>query len=79
MIGYIAGRLLVTIPVLLFVSLGVFSMLHFLPGDPVLLMMSETGSGAKMADASGETYERIRRELGLDSSLDAVERAYSSP
>ena len=69
MIGYIAGRLLVTIPVLLGVSLGVFSMLHFLPGDPALLMMSETGSGAKMADASGETYERIRRELGLDQPL----------
>jgi peptide/nickel transport system permease protein len=69
MIGYIAGRLLVTIPVLLGVSLGIFSMLHFLPGDPALLMMSETGSGAKMADASGETYERIRRELGLDQPL----------
>lgn len=69
MIGYIVGRLLVTIPVLLGVSLGIFSMLHFLPGDPALLMMSETGSGAKMADASGETYERIRRELGLDQPL----------
>ena len=52
MTGYIVGRLMATIPILLGVSLAVFSMLHFLPGDPVLVMMSETGSGAKMADVS---------------------------
>jgi peptide/nickel transport system permease protein len=33
-------------------------------------MMSETGgSGAKMAEMSQETYERIRHELGLDRPL----------
>ena len=69
MTGYIVGRLMATIPILLGVSLAVFSMLHFLPGDPVLVMMSETGSGAKMADVSEETYNRIRRELGLDQPL----------
>lgn len=69
MLRYVANRLAATIPVLLGVSLGVFSMLHFLPGDPVLLMMSETGSGAKMADVSEETYRRIRHELGLDQPL----------
>jgi ABC-type dipeptide/oligopeptide/nickel transport system permease component len=69
MIGYIVGRLAATIPILLGVSLAVFSMLQFIPGDPVLLMMSETGSGAKMADASDETYHRIRHELGLDQPL----------
>jgi ABC-type dipeptide/oligopeptide/nickel transport system permease component len=69
MTGYIVGRLMATIPILLGVSLAVFSMLHFLPGDPVLLMMSETGSGAKMADVSNETYNRVRHELGLDQPL----------
>ena len=70
MIVYVARRLLAAVPVLLGVSLVVFSMLHFLPGDPVLLMMSETrGSGAKMAEMSQETYERIRHELGLDRPL----------
>ena len=70
MILYVARRLLAAVPVLLGVSLMVFSMLHFLPGDPVLLMMSETGgSGAKMVGASQETYESIRRELGLDRPL----------
>ena len=65
MIVYVARRLLAAVPVLLGVSLVVFSMLHFLPGDPVLLMMSETGgSGAKMAEMSQETYERIRHDSG---------------
>jgi peptide/nickel transport system permease protein len=69
-ITYIARRFLAAVPVLLGVSVIVFSMLHFLPGDPVLLMMSETGgSGAKMAEMSKETYERIRHELGLDRPL----------
>jgi len=69
-ITYVLRRLLAAVPVLLGVSLVVFSMLHFLPGDPVLLMMSETGgSGAKMTEMSQETYDRIRHELGLDRPL----------
>ncbi len=67
--GYIRGRALVTVPLLLGVSLVVFSMLHLLPGDPVMLMMAESGGGAKMADGSEEQYERIRHELGLDLPL----------
>ncbi len=69
MFVYITRRLLAMVPVLLGVSLAVFLMLHFLPGDPVLVMMSETGSGAKMANRSVDTYERIRHELGLDQPL----------
>ena len=69
MAGYIRQRALVTVPLLLGVSLVVFSMLHLLPGDPVLLMMAESGGGAKMADVSTEQYERIRHELGLDQPL----------
>ena len=39
MLQYIASRLLVTIPVLLLISVFVFSIMHLLPGDPVMLMM----------------------------------------
>jgi peptide/nickel transport system permease protein len=67
--GYIRRRALVTVPLLLGVSLVVFSMLHVLPGDPVMLMMAESGGGAKLADGSEEQYERIRHELGLDLPL----------
>ncbi len=66
---FFVRRLFSTILVLLFVSLVIFSMLQFLPGDPVRMMMSETGSGAKMADESSDTYDRIRHELGLDEPL----------
>jgi peptide/nickel transport system permease protein len=38
---YIAGRLLVTIPVVFGVTLAVFSMLYLIPGDPVKMMLSE--------------------------------------
>ena len=31
-----------------------------------MLMMAESGGGAKLADGSDEQYQRIRRELGLD-------------
>ena len=79
MIAYVLRRLLAAVPVLLGVSLVVFSMLHFLPGDPVLLMMSETGgSGAKMAEMSQETYERIRHELGTGSARCPSSSACSS-
>lgn len=66
MFVFIRRRALLTIPLLLAVSLVVFSMLYFLPGDPVLLMMAESGGGAKLADGSDEQYQRIRHELGLD-------------
>ncbi|MGQ0571245.1 MAG: nickel ABC transporter permease [Armatimonadota bacterium] len=62
MIRYVATRVLLTLPVLLGVSLLVFSMMHLVPGDPVALMMEETG-------ASAEQVERLRAQLGLDKPL----------
>jgi ABC-type dipeptide/oligopeptide/nickel transport system permease component len=59
MLTYIARRLLQAIPVLLGVSFLVFSMLHLVPGDPVLIMLQ--GS-----QASTEQIEGLRHELGLD-------------
>ena len=37
---YVRRRLLTMIPVVLGVSLVVFLMLHLLPGDPVLMMLT---------------------------------------
>src|SRR3989441_4560519 len=53
----IAHRLLATIPVLLLVTAGVFTLLHLTPGDPIDAMMAES------ADAS--VKETLRKELGL--------------
>jgi peptide/nickel transport system permease protein len=69
MTKYLIRRIFATIPVLFGVLLLVFSMLHFLPGDPVQLMMTESGGGAKAADTSPEQYMLIRHELGLDRPL----------
>jgi peptide/nickel transport system permease protein len=62
-IHYILQRLLRAIPVLLGVSVLVFSMLYFLPGDPATLMLSETSATSK------EAVDRLREELGLNDPL----------
>ncbi len=65
MTKYLVGRLLATIPVLLGVSLLVSSMIFFLPGDPVQLMLTEMGSSAA-GQMTPQQYQQIRHELGLD-------------
>lgn len=61
MLRYIAGRLTGLLPTLLIVAVLVFMFLHLLPGDPARL--------AAGADATPETVELVRRDLGLDRSL----------
>src|SRR5215468_8524227 len=57
----ILHRLGATIPVLLLVTAGVFSLLHLTPGDPIDAMMAES------VDAT--VKETLRRELGLDRPI----------
>lgn len=62
--------MLLTIPVLLGVSLAVFSMLHLLPVDPVdLLIMDSTTGTAPTAGVTDEMKENLRRQLGLDRPI----------
>ncbi|MDP9370555.1 MAG: ABC transporter permease [Chloroflexota bacterium] len=61
MTKFIGSRLVTTIPVLLFVSVAVFLMLHLTPGDPVRLMLGE--------DADPQSVAALRSELGLDRPL----------
>lgn len=70
--AYVRRRVLTTIPVLLGVSLVVFLMLHLLPGDPVLMMLTEhRGGGAPTISGSitQEMYDNMRHQLGLDRPL----------
>lgn len=70
--AYVRRRLLTTIPVVLGVSLVVFLMLHLLPGDPVLMMLTEhRGGGAPTVSGSitQEMYDNMRHQLGLDRPL----------
>lgn len=63
MLRVITQRLLSIIPVLLGVSMLVFSMLHLVPGDPVLAMLGEGGG------VTTEDLERMRAGLGLNDPL----------
>ncbi len=58
---YIFKRLLLTIPVLLGVSILVFSVIHLAPGDPAVIMLGPL--------ATKESIERLHQELGLDRPL----------
>lgn len=58
---YIAKRLLYTIPVVLIVSIMVFSLLHLAGGDPAALMLGE--------QADPELLAQVRQDMGLDRPL----------
>ena len=60
---YIINRLTWVVPVLLAISILVFSMLHLVPGDPVRAMFVESGG------ATAEQLAQIRHLLGLDKPL----------
>jgi peptide/nickel transport system permease protein len=60
--AYISQRVLAVVPVLLGVSLLVFSMLQLVPGDPVRLMLSEF-------QTNPEQVQRLRSQLHLDEPL----------
>lgn len=61
MTAYIARRLLATIPVMVFVALFVFLLLHLTPGDPAALIAGD--------DATPEAIAGIRQKLGLDRPI----------
>ena len=58
MLIYILRRLMATIPVMAVVSLLVFSLLFFAPGDPAALIAGD--------QATPDDIERVRLRLGLD-------------
>ena len=61
--GLIIGRLLQLIPVLFGVSLLVFGIMHITPGDPIELMMSQSGN------VTEAEIEGMRKEYGLDRPI----------
>ena len=57
--AFIARRLLITIPLLVLISLGVFSLIYLIPGDPALTL----AGGAHSTPAE---VAHIRHQLHLD-------------
>ena len=58
MLRFVLRRVLMTIPVMAFVALFVFSLLYIAPGDPAAVIAGD--------QASPQDVERIRQSLGLD-------------
>ena len=65
MINYTIKRIFEVIPVLLIVSLIVFSVMHLLPGDPTLLMLA----GAEGGSIPQERLDELRIIMGLNKPL----------
>ena len=59
--GYLLGRIVATIPVVILISLLVFLLIHAAPGDPADLLLSDEASPADIAEA--------RRRWGLDQPI----------
>jgi len=55
-------RVIITVPMLLLLSIGIFLMLHLAPGDVVTLLLPEDLQSAQVA-------EQLRHQLGLDRPL----------
>ncbi|MCU1750192.1 ABC transporter permease [Pseudomonas sp. 6D_7.1_Bac1] len=67
MLRFIAQRLALSVPTLLLISVVVFALIRFIPGDPALLMLGD------MADP--KSLATTRAALGLDHSI-GVQFAY---
>ncbi len=69
MFKYILKRVLIFIPTLIIITLGTFVLSLNAPGDPVDLLLNQSGgSDSKSTDrlATEEVYVKKRAELGLD-------------
>jgi ABC-type dipeptide/oligopeptide/nickel transport system permease component len=64
MSGYVAKRLLAVPPLLLGISLVVFSIIHLIPGDPVAAILGTSADDPALV-------KRLHEQLGLNLSLPA--------
>ncbi|MCD8330520.1 MAG: ABC transporter permease, partial [Lachnospiraceae bacterium] len=64
MIRFIVKRVLTAIVQIFAVTTIVFFVLQLMPGDPVLLMLSQDGSAVDQ-----EAYDALEEELGLDQPV----------
>ncbi len=59
---FIARRVLQTFPLLVLVSIGIFALIHLIPGGPLTVFLSNP-------QVRPEDVERLQRSLGLDRPL----------
>ncbi|MDU0201087.1 MULTISPECIES: ABC transporter permease [Paenibacillus] len=59
--SFLIRRIVLTIPILFLVSIMTFSLIHLIPGDPARVILGQ--------EATPETYQALRHELGLDQPI----------
>lgn len=59
--AYVVKRLITMIPVLIFLSIMVFSLIHLIPGDPAQLVLGQ--------DATPQSLAALRAQMGLNHSI----------
>jgi peptide/nickel transport system permease protein len=63
--AYIIRRVLLAIPTMIFVTMGVFLLVRFIPGSALDIMLAQMGGeGSSIAD-----MEALKHQLGLDVSI----------
>lgn len=62
MFKFVFKRILMVIPTFIAITLITFALVHFIPGDPVEIMMGERGLTA-------EVHQQMMHQLGLDLPL----------
>ena len=65
MTTYIIRRILQAILILIIVTFAIFIAMRYLPGDPILMVISQTD----LAEITPELLEKIRHEYGLDRPI----------
>jgi ABC-type dipeptide/oligopeptide/nickel transport system permease component len=63
MYNFVTRRILILVPLLITISILVFSMIQLVPGDPVTMMLGE------YSVATAENIQVLREQLGLDKPL----------
>jgi ABC-type dipeptide/oligopeptide/nickel transport system permease component len=59
--SFVARRIVQAVPVLVLASIGIFALLHLVPGDPAVMLAGP--------DATPEIVSAIRHDMGLDAPV----------
>jgi len=65
MVDYIIRRILLMVPTLFLVTIIVFGLVRFIPGDVVEIMLNEQGAMQMSGEVTEVTVDMIREKLGL--------------
>ena len=73
-VKYISKRLVVAIPVVIVISMIIYTLIYIMPGDPILAMLDPEKTRFMTPEERTAYIENLRRFLGYDKSF--VERYF---